>query len=209
MHLDLERVADRQVLEELDLYLDKQSGRLVVVDEGQLMPDLFKVLRGQIDRRRRQGHQTGQFLLLGSASNMLPHQSAELLAGRLSYHGLTPFMPPDVGVDTVASLWRRGGLPGSFLGKSDRASLTLRATSVPTEVPLREVVTAPELDAKNMSTGKVVIVAGRGRALCQAAIYPAPRDLMCATTSPARTKRPKLSASAMVRSDPAGRPCAQ
>lgn len=126
VYLDMERRADRQVLEEPDLYLDEQAGRLVVIDEVQLMPDLFKALRGQIDRRRRQGHRTGQFLLLGSASNTLLHQSAESLAGRVSYHELTPFMPSEVGVDAITSLWLRGGFPDSFLAKSDRASLTWR-----------------------------------------------------------------------------------
>jgi uncharacterized protein len=77
--LDMERSADRRILEEPDLYLDEQMGRLVVIDEVQLMPDLFKALRGQIDRRRRRGFRTGQFLLLGSASDTLLHQSAESL----------------------------------------------------------------------------------------------------------------------------------
>ncbi len=126
VYLDMERRADRQVLEEPDLYLDQQAGRLVVIDEVQLMPDLFKALRGQIDRRRRQGHRTGQFLLLGSASNTLLQQSAESLAGRVSYHELTPFMPLEVGGDAKASLWLRGGFPDSFLAPSDRASLTWR-----------------------------------------------------------------------------------
>jgi len=86
VYLDMERSADRRILEEPDLYLDEQMGRLVVIDEVQLMPDLFKALRGQIDRRRRKGFRTGQFLLLGSASDTLLHQSAESLAGRVSYH---------------------------------------------------------------------------------------------------------------------------
>lgn len=126
VYLDMERAADRQVLEEPDLYLDEQVGRLVVIDEVQLMPDLFKALRGQIDRRRRQGHRTGQFLLLGSASNTLLHQSAESLAGRVSYHELTPFTLPEIGADTISALWLRGGFPDSFLAKNDRASLTWR-----------------------------------------------------------------------------------
>lgn len=126
VYLDMERIADRQVLEEPDLYLDEQVGRLVVIDEVQLMPDLFKALRGQIDRRRRQGHRTGQFLLLGSASNTLLHQSAESLAGRVSYHELTPFMLPEIGVEAMSALWLRGGFPDSFLAKSDRASLNWR-----------------------------------------------------------------------------------
>lgn len=126
VYLDMERTADRQVLEEPDLYLDEQAGRLVVIDEVQLLPDLFGALRGQIDRRRRQGYRTEQFLLLGSASNTLLHQSAESLAGRVSYHELTPFMLPEVGSDAMSALWLRGGFPDSFLAKSDRASLTWR-----------------------------------------------------------------------------------
>ncbi len=91
VYLDMERTADRQILEEPDLYLDEQAGKLVVIDEVQLMPGLFGTLRGQIDRRRRAGHRTGQFLLLGSASNTLLQQSAESLAGRVSYQELAPF----------------------------------------------------------------------------------------------------------------------
>lgn len=126
VYLDMERTADRQVLEEPDLYLDEQVGRLVVIDEIQLLPDLFGALRGQIDRRRRQGQRTGQFLLLGSASNTLLHQSAESLAGRVSYHELTPFMLPEVGSDAMSALWLRGGFPDSYLARNDRASLTWR-----------------------------------------------------------------------------------
>ena len=126
VYLDMERMADRQVLEEPDLYLDEQMGRLVMIDEIQLVPDLFKALRGQIDRRRRAGHRTGQFLLLGSASNTLLHQSAESLAGRVSYHELTPFLLPEVGVDEMSTLWLRGGFPDSFLARTHRASLTWR-----------------------------------------------------------------------------------
>ena len=53
VYLDMERTADRQVLEEPELYLDEQAGRLVVIDEVQLAPNLFMTLRGQIDRRRK------------------------------------------------------------------------------------------------------------------------------------------------------------
>ncbi|WP_158971461.1 ATP-binding protein [Chachezhania sediminis] len=126
VYLDMERPADRQVLAEPDLYLDEQIGRLVVIDEVQMMPDLFGALRGQIDRRRRQGHRTGQFLLLGSASDTLLHQSAESLAGRVSYHELTPFTLTETGADTLNRLWLRGGFPESFLAGSDRSSLTWR-----------------------------------------------------------------------------------
>ena len=126
IYLDMERTADRQILEEPDLYLDAQMGKLVVIDEVQLMPGLFGALRGQIDWRRRAGHRTGQFLLLGSASNTLLQQSAESLAGRVSYHELTPFTLDEVRQEALQRLWLRGGFPDSFLAQSDRASLTWR-----------------------------------------------------------------------------------
>ncbi|WP_370402693.1 ATP-binding protein [Sulfitobacter sp. JB4-11] len=126
VYLDLERNADRQILEEPDLYLDERMGQLVVIDEVQLMPGLFGTLRGQIDRRRRAGHRTGQFLLLGSASNTLLQQSAESLAGRVSYHELTPFILDEVGQGALQALWLRGGFPESFLAGSEHASLTWR-----------------------------------------------------------------------------------
>ncbi|MEL6683442.1 MAG: ATP-binding protein [Pseudomonadota bacterium] len=126
VYLDLERASDRQILEYLDLYLDEQVGRLVIIDEVQLLPDLFGALRGQIDRRRRAGHRTGQFLLLGSAANTLLQQSAESLAGRVSYHELTPFQLDEVGEDSLTHLWLRGGFPDSFLAATDRDSLSWR-----------------------------------------------------------------------------------
>lgn len=126
VYLDMERRADRQILEEPDLYLDEQMGRLVVIDEVQLLPDLFAALRGQIDQRRQKGHRTGQFLLLGSASNILLHQSADSLAGRVSYHELTPFELREVAPTALSQLWLRGGFPESYLAPSNRVSLTWR-----------------------------------------------------------------------------------
>lgn len=126
VYLDMELSADRQILEEPNLYLDEQVGRLVIIDEVQLVPNLFSALRGQIDRRRRQGQRTGQFLLLGSASNMLLRQSAESLAGRVSYHELTPFTLLETGADDLSRLWLRGGFPESHLAKDNRNSLTWR-----------------------------------------------------------------------------------
>lgn len=132
VYLDMERTADRQILEEPDLYLDEQVGRLVVIDEVQLMPDLFGALRGQIDRRRRAGHRSAQFLLLGSASNTLLHQSAESLAGRVSYYELPPFGLDEVGQDDLARLWLRGGFPDSFQSKTDSDSMAWRSDFIRT-----------------------------------------------------------------------------
>ncbi|MEO1538578.1 ATP-binding protein [Thalassovita taeanensis] len=126
VYLDLERDADRQILTEPDLYLDEQAGKLVILDEVQQMPGLFKSLRGQIDQRRRAGFRAGQFLLLGSASNVLLQQSAESLAGRVRYIEMPPLQLTEVGADQLNALWLRGGFPDSFMASSDQASMDWR-----------------------------------------------------------------------------------
>jgi hypothetical protein len=126
VYLDLERDADRQILTEPDLYLDEQTGKLVILDEVQQMPGLFKSLRGQIDQRRRAGFRAGQFLLLGSASNVLLQQSAESLAGRVRYIEMPPLQLTEVGADQLNALWLRGGFPDSFMASSDQASMDWR-----------------------------------------------------------------------------------
>ena len=126
VYLDMERAGDRQILADPDLYLDEQMGRLVIIDEVQLMPGLFGALRGQIDARRRKGFRTGQFLLLGSASDVLLRQSAESLAGRVAYIELRPFDLAEVGAGQGTQLWIRGGFPDSFLARSGQASLRWR-----------------------------------------------------------------------------------
>ena len=126
VYLDLEREADRRILVEPDLYLDELAGSLVILDEVQQMPDLFRNLRGQIDMRRRKGYRTGQFLLLGSASNVLLNQSAESLAGRVRYIEMPPLLLDEVGENRLNDLWLRGGFPDSFQAANDRASLAWR-----------------------------------------------------------------------------------
>jgi len=132
IYLDLERPADRQALDETDLFLDEQIGKLVVLDEIQRVPGLFRSLRGQIDRRRRQGDRAGQFLLLGSASHRLLQQSAESLAGRVHYRELTPFSVTETGVGNLSNLWMRGGFPESYLAPTDQTSLHWRQDFIKT-----------------------------------------------------------------------------
>lgn len=131
-YLDLESPADRARLAEPELYLAERAGQLVILDEVQRIPRLFEVLRGQIDQRRRAGHRTGQFLLLGSASNDLLRQSSESLAGRVIYHELPGFDILEVGTDRLNQLWLRGGFPDSFLAGSGRASRAWRDSFIRT-----------------------------------------------------------------------------
>jgi hypothetical protein len=60
-------------------------------NEFRKVSELFQLLRGIIDRGRRQGKESGRFLLLGSAAMDLLKQSGESLAGRISTLEFGPF----------------------------------------------------------------------------------------------------------------------
>lgn len=126
VYLDLESEADRAKLAEPELYLAQHADKLVILDEIQRTPGLFRSLRGLIDagRRRRQGK--GRFLVLGSASIDLLKQSSESLAGRIRYLELGPFDAGEVGRERLDALWLRGGFPEGLLADSDAASLRWR-----------------------------------------------------------------------------------
>ena len=131
LYLDLENPRDVARLADPGRYLELHADRLVILDEIQRMPDLFRVLRGQIDERRRSGRRSRHFLLLGSASDRLLRQSSESLAGRIIYHELPGLDALDVGSDHD-SLWLRGGFPDSLTARSDAASARWRLNFVRT-----------------------------------------------------------------------------
>ena len=94
----------------------------VILDEIQLRPELFPVLRVLADRPGR----STRFLVLGSASPELLRQGSESLAGRIAFHTLGPFDLGELGEDQLEQRWLRGGFPLSFLAASDSASLRWR-----------------------------------------------------------------------------------
>lgn len=134
VYLDMENPADRAKIEEQPMeFLDAHRGRLVVIDEVQLVPDLFAPLRGVIDKRRREqrGQANGMFLLLGSASVDLLRQS-ESLAGRIAYLELFPLNVLELDYEQQDTLWLRGGFPPSFLAPDVHRSLRWRENYVRT-----------------------------------------------------------------------------
>jgi predicted AAA+ superfamily ATPase len=124
-YLDLERPSDIAKLSDPELYLGQFSGHLVILDEIQRIPDLFPVLRSLIDERRQAGERNAQFLLLGSASPEVLQQSAETLAGRISYLELSPLVLNEVTAisSEMNKHWFRGGYPDAFLASSDQSCL--------------------------------------------------------------------------------------
>lgn len=115
IYLDLEAPSDQAKLGDPEFYFSQNQNKLIIIDEVQRKPELFAVIRGQIDRNRRSSRRLGQFLLLGSASRKLLQQSSESLAGRVSYQELFPLMLEEAGNKKLIDLWLRGGFPIAFL----------------------------------------------------------------------------------------------
>ncbi|MGC3984205.1 MAG: ATP-binding protein [Pseudorhodoferax sp.] len=128
--LDLERPGDRAQLAEPELFLAQHRQRLVVLDEVQMLPDLFTQLRPEIDADRR----AGRFLLLGSASGALLRQRTESLAGRVGYLELAPLLACELPADlaTLQQLWLLGGFPQAQLAPSERLSHAWRQDFIQT-----------------------------------------------------------------------------
>ncbi len=117
-YLDLELDSDLAKLDDPESYLRRFENQLLIIDEVQRKPDLFRVLRGLVDIRKRKGEPSGQFLLLGSASRDLLQQSSESLAGRIRFLEMTPFSNLELAVAeknnfNLQQRWFRGGYPGN------------------------------------------------------------------------------------------------
>jgi uncharacterized protein len=120
-YFDLEYPPHLQRLEQPVQVLEGLHG-LIVIDEVQLRPGLFPLLRVLMDR----SDAPGQFLLLGSASPALLRQSGESLLGRVETVEVSGFDLAEVlaapgadVLDAAGRLWLRGGFPRAYLAASD------------------------------------------------------------------------------------------
>ncbi|CAN5675609.1 ATP-binding protein [soil metagenome] len=153
LYLDLELPSDRAKLSDPELYLNQHEDRLVILDEIHRLPGLFETLRSLTDRRRRKGNRSRHFLLLGSASIDLLHQSAETLAGRIAYEELAPLSVAEVaGTATNAAdrLWVRGGFPDSFLAASEEISFRWRTAFIQTYLERDVPALGPRIPAETL-----------------------------------------------------------
>ena len=124
-YFDLESPPSLARLEEPMTALAPLRG-VVVIDEVQLRPDLFPTLRVLVDRP----DMPARFLVLGSASGNLLRQTSESLAGRTERVLLGGFTIRETTAggapDAERTLWRRGGLPRSFLAATEDDSVAWR-----------------------------------------------------------------------------------
>jgi len=120
-YFDLESQPDLKRLQNPELVLGPLKG-LVILDEIQVLPELFRALRVLADR----SDAPCRFLILGSASPYLVKNVSESLAGRVEFIELSGFDLLEAGGGAVEKLWVRGGFPRSFLADSDADSLAWR-----------------------------------------------------------------------------------
>jgi predicted AAA+ superfamily ATPase len=127
---DLENPVDLQRLQEpmtaLTALQQLAGAGPIVIDEVQLAPGLFPLLRVLIDRSPT----NGQFLLLGSASPALLRQAGESLLGRVELIEVGGFDIDEVTPARQDGLWLRGGYPRSFLAEDDGDSLAWRTQAI-------------------------------------------------------------------------------
>ena len=121
LYLDLQNPDDLNKLSEPMMFFEANRNETICLDEIQLTPDLFSILRSVIDKNRF----PGRFILLGSASRDLVQKTSESLAGRVGFIELSPFSVTELNCETyhLNTHWFRGGFPESFLAASDNNAM--------------------------------------------------------------------------------------
>jgi predicted AAA+ superfamily ATPase len=116
-------------LEDAEWFLSSQKGKLICIDEIQRKPELFPLIRSLTD----EWNYNGAFLVLGSASRDLLRQSSETLAGRISYHTLTPFLWGEIAqIAEIEKYQAQGGFPKSLLASVPKVSFRWREDFIST-----------------------------------------------------------------------------
>ena len=174
--LDLEKPSDLNKIDDPELFFHLHRDKLVCVDEVQVRPDLFPLLRVVVDEDRR----PGKVLLLGSASQELVRKSSESLAGRIHYIDLSPFGYDELLADNPSRYkepitpWVRGGFPDAVLAPNDAVSRQWREDFVRTFLE-RDIpqlgITIPAVTTRRFWTmlahchGQIVNLSKLGQAL--------------------------------------------
>ncbi|OYU46749.1 MAG: hypothetical protein CFE44_00520 [Burkholderiales bacterium PBB4] len=126
-HFDLEDPDDQARLSDPAFVLRSLTG-LVVLDEIQVQPQLFPLLRVLADRTDA----PARFLILGSAAPELMRNTSETLAGRVTFLDMGGFSLNEVSSERMDSLWLRGGFPRAFLADNIDASRAWREAFIRT-----------------------------------------------------------------------------
>jgi len=120
---DLEDPTDYDLLENAKLTLGPLEG-IIIIDEVQRRPELFKYLRVKSDTMKK----SSKIILLGSSSRDLLEQSSESLAGRIRYIEIPGLSIEET--NKADKLFLRGGMPLSFTAKTELGSYEWRKSYV-------------------------------------------------------------------------------
>ena len=118
-YIDLQEPQQRALFSAAPAHqLESLDTKPLILDEAQMVPELFSALRGRIDARR---NIKGRYLLLGSAQPALVKRVSESLAGRVGLLELDPLTAAEVASGSPKRgwqmLWLKGGFPDALKGK--------------------------------------------------------------------------------------------
>jgi len=122
LYLDLQNINDLNKLHDPSLFFEANQEHTICLDEIQLKPNLFSILRSVIDKNRI----NGKFILLGSASRDLIQKTSESLAGRVGFVNLSPFTISELKNTPAYDIkkhWFRGGFPESYLATNNENAM--------------------------------------------------------------------------------------
>ncbi len=168
VYLDLESRIDLEKVKDIVAFHTDNRDKLIILDEVQRLPEVFSELRGIIDKERRAGKKTGQFLFLGSASIDLLQQSSESLAGRISYlelHPIDALEYAEGSVEKLNTLWVRGGFPDSLLSIDDKKSLDWRRSFIRTYLERDIPQLGPRIPAETLERFWTMLAYNQGATL--------------------------------------------
>ena len=103
LYIDLEKPTDFNMLDFDPEFFFEKHPKHIIIDEAQLYPKLFAILRGIIDADREQ---TGRFILTGSSSPELIKNITESLAGRIAIVELGTFKANEIFAKPLSNFYQ-------------------------------------------------------------------------------------------------------
>jgi predicted AAA+ superfamily ATPase len=145
IYLDLEKPSDLAKLTEPEMYFNLNKEYCIIIDEVQLKPELFAVIRSSVDEFRV----PLRFIILGSANPEIIRQTSQSLAGRVSYVFIHPFSLSELNNKDRIKHHFRGGFPESYLAPNDKVSKRwlddFIITFIERDLPLLGLSASPDL----------------------------------------------------------------
>lgn len=118
-YFDMEKPSDYgRVSADIEFFLE-QYGEHCIIDEAQILSELFPALRSHVDRNR---DKKGRIVLLGSVNPLLVKNISETLAGRVGFIEIHPFSYSEANglrKMELENFWLTGGYPEPLLWNED------------------------------------------------------------------------------------------